>query len=201
MNILIIQGHPDDQSFTHSNALHTYETLRHDGMSVQIIDLAIADFDPVLRYGYRIHMKEQGFINQVQQKILWADHICFFFPVWWGAEPSILKGMIDRALMPSFAYERKGPLRVTGFLKGKKASLFMTADDPAYYHRRYGGIVTRWKRDILGLSGIKMAKVHIMGGARWVNDEKKRLAFMEQCYQQIKTFAVQPVNDNDPLVD
>ncbi|MCK8617391.1 NAD(P)H-dependent oxidoreductase [Fructobacillus sp. M158] len=199
MNILIIQGHPDDQSFTHSNALNSYETLRNDGMNVRIIDLAIADFDPVLRYGYRTHMQERGFIDQVQQKIDWADHICFFFPVWWGAEPSVLKGLIDRALTPGFAYERKGPLRVKGFLKGKEASLFMTSDDPGYYHRRYGGVVSRWRKDILGMSGIKLTKIMIMGGARWVNSEEKRLAYMERCSHQIQAVAYKGLEK--PMVD
>lgn len=199
MNILIIQGHPDDQSFTHANALHSYETLRNDSMNVQVIDLALVDFDPVLRYGYRLHMQDRAFIEQAQQKIAWADRICFFFPVWWGAEPSVLKGLLDRTLTPGFAYERKGPLRVKGFLKGKEASLYMTADDPAYYHKRYGGVVSRWRKDILGLSGIKLVKTMIMGGARWVVDQEKRLDYMERCSQQIQAYAYKDLEK--PMVE
>ncbi|MBS9335272.1 NAD(P)H-dependent oxidoreductase [Fructobacillus sp. M1-13] len=191
MNILIVQGHPDDQSFTHSNALNSYENLREDGMNVQIVDLAIADFDPILRYGYRAVMKDLTLVHQFQKKIDWADHICFFFPIWWGGEPALLKGMLDRVLMPGFAYERKGPLRIRGFLKGKKASLFMTADDPAYYHKRIGGIVSRWRRDILGITGMKLAKVMLLGGTRWVTDEAKRFEYMNRCSSQILAFALQ----------
>lgn len=194
MKILIIQGQPDDQSFAHANAMHSYEVLREDGVEVRFVDLAIDDFDPVLRYGYRARMESQSYIQEVQHKVAWADHICFFFPVWWGAEPFVLKGLIDRAFTPGFAYKRNGPLHVQGLLQGKEASLFLTSDDPAFFQRRYGGVVSHWKRDILGHAGIKLTKTMILGGDRWLNDEEERTDFIDRCSQEIEAMAVRDMH-------
>ncbi|MBS9338588.1 NAD(P)H-dependent oxidoreductase [Fructobacillus sp. M2-14] len=190
MNILIIQGHPDDQSFTHANAMHSYEHLVEEGMQVQFIDLAIADFDPVLRYGHRVRMPEMDYITKLQQKIAWADKLCFFFPIWWGAEPSVLKGMLDRVLTPGFAYRQPNFRNLEGLLQGRSADLFLTSDRPAYFQRRFGSIVTHWRRDILGRVGIKLQKTRILTGMCEMKDDRKKLAYMEECAQAIYRSAI-----------
>lgn len=163
-------------------------------MDVKFIDLAIDDFDPVLRYGYRVHMKDQEYITKAQQKIAWADQLCFFFPVWWGAEPSVLKGLLDRAFTPGFAYERRSRWNIKGLLNGKKASLYLTSDAPAFYHRRFGGVVSRWKHEVLGVTGIRLSKTMIMGGSHWIEDKDDRLRFMERCSEEIQAMAVRDSN-------
>ncbi|WP_225362854.1 NAD(P)H-dependent oxidoreductase [Apilactobacillus micheneri] len=102
MNILVIQGHPDIHSFTHDNAMNYYNVAKQLGHTVNLVDLSKAEFDPVLRYGYRKHMPNEKYIEYVQSLISESDHIAFFFPIWWAAEPSVLKGLLDRTLTPHF---------------------------------------------------------------------------------------------------
>ncbi|XIF20250.1 MAG: Hypothetical protein AJITA_00984 [Acetilactobacillus jinshanensis] len=103
MKTLIIQGSP------HKN--------------VTLVDLSKDKFEPVLRYGYRKHMKNESYPNKMQKLVKWANHLIFFFPIWWRAEPSILKGWIERVLTPGFAYHLKG-FFPTKLLKGERLKCF-----------------------------------------------------------------------------
>ena len=98
MKILVIQGSPDAASYSHELSLAYAEEARAAGNDVHMIDLATEDFDPNLRYGYRKHMEDESAPERYQELIAWADHLVFSFPIWWSAEPAILKGFIDRTL-------------------------------------------------------------------------------------------------------
>jgi putative NADPH-quinone reductase len=49
-----------------------------------VLELGKANFDPILRYGYAKRMPKDTFIERSQELIMWADHIVFAFPIWWG---------------------------------------------------------------------------------------------------------------------
>ena len=51
MKILVIQGSPDAESYSHQLASAYADEARVAGHDVRMIDLATEDFDPVLRYG------------------------------------------------------------------------------------------------------------------------------------------------------
>jgi putative NADPH-quinone reductase len=40
-----------------------------------------------------------------QEAILWAEHLVFAYPIWWGGAPALLKGFVDRAFLPGFAFK------------------------------------------------------------------------------------------------
>ena len=96
MKILVIQGSPDAASYSQELASAYAEEASRAGHDVRTIDLATEDFDPNLRYGYRQHMEDESAPQRYQELIAWADHLVFSFPIWWSAEPAILKGFIDR---------------------------------------------------------------------------------------------------------
>lgn len=162
LKILIIQGSPDDQSLSHANADNFYQRAQELDFQVDMVDLSKDDFDPVLRFGYRQHMPDERYPDAVQEKISWADCLVFFFPVWWAAEPAVLKGWLDRVLTPGFAYQYKN-FKVNRFLTGKSAYLFVSCHAPAFYYRLPGSLIWRWKRQILGYVGIKVLGVKILG--------------------------------------
>ncbi|CAK8054461.1 NAD(P)H-dependent oxidoreductase [Eupransor demetentiae] len=184
MKILVIQGSPDAGSFNHANALNYVEKAKQAGHEVELVDLAEADFDPVLRYGYRKHMEDESFPDSVQQKMIWADHWTIFFPVWWASEPSVLHGLLERTLTPHVAYQYK---KVTDMLpaklfKGKTADLLITSRGPAFYTRYFAGVVGRWRNGILGYCGVKLKQVKIMGMMHKPKDtDARRKAFIETC--------------------
>ena len=62
-------------------------------------------------------------------KVAWADHIIFQFPLWWFSMPAILKGWFDRILVKGFAYD-VGKVFNDGLLSGKSASLVVSTQSP-----------------------------------------------------------------------
>ncbi|WEV41343.1 NAD(P)H-dependent oxidoreductase [Bifidobacterium sp. ESL0682] len=182
MNILVIQGSPDPQSMS-AGLAHAYMSKAKElGHHVEIIDLSQEpDFDPVLRYGYRRHMADETLPNRWQQQVKWANHLAFFFPVWWTAEPSILKGWIERVFTPRVAYRHvDGKLLEEGLLKGRTASITTSCQGPAVYIRMPGTLVTRWKHFILRNCGIKLVHVDVLGNMDSHKDTPERRKAYEQ---------------------
>ena len=162
MKILVIQGSPDVASYSQELASAYAEEASRAGHEVRTIDLATEDFDPNLRYGYRQHMEDESAPQRYQELIAWADHLVFSFPIWWSAEPAILKGFIDRTFTPRFAY-RFADGKSEAKLTGKTAALILTSRASALIYRLFGGPVTRWKHMILGFVGIRLTDTFILG--------------------------------------
>ena len=104
MKILVINGHPDKESYCQAIFQTIVETIDSNRHELKVISLNEEDFDPVLRYGYRKRMKEDSFIRRSQELIQWAEHFIFVYPIWWSSMPSLMKGWIDRVFTPGIAY-------------------------------------------------------------------------------------------------
>ena len=74
MKILVINGHPDPESFCQAIFQTIVENIDLNRHELEVINLNEEDFDPVLRYGYRKRMEEDSFILRSQELIHWADH-------------------------------------------------------------------------------------------------------------------------------
>ncbi|MBS9335989.1 NAD(P)H-dependent oxidoreductase [Fructobacillus papyrifericola] len=187
MKLLVIQGHPDAQSFTHANAENYIEAAKAAGHEVQVIDLAKEDFDPILAYGYRQHMEDESQPKHYQELIKEADELAIFYPVWWAAEPAILKGFFDRTFTPGFAYHYESPTKIQHLLKGKTAKLFVTSRGPAWYTKSiFGSAVYRMKSLVLGFAGIKVKKTLVLGNMNTKKDVlENRQAFIEDCAKEV----------------
>src|SRR5690606_20388316 len=56
--------------------------------------------------------------------------------IWWGTMPSLLKGFLDRVLMPGFAFRHaENAFGYEGLLGGRSAHLITTMDTPALVYR------------------------------------------------------------------
>ena len=134
-NILIINGHPDKESFCFALA-ESYkmgaDVAKSNCKLVHLIDL---DFNPILTFGYRKISELEPDLVQMQQDILWADHLVFVYPNWWSTFPALLKGFIDRVFVPNFAFKyRENSPFWDKLLKGKTARLIVTMDTPKWYY-------------------------------------------------------------------
>ncbi|ULQ59254.1 NAD(P)H-dependent oxidoreductase [Brucepastera parasyntrophica] len=162
MNILVINGHPDRESFVSALFKKYADGIDKKKHAVELLDLSSMKFDPVLRFGYRKRMEPDEEIEHSQKLIQWADHFVFFFPIWFGMIPSLLKGWFERTLTPGIAYNMKG-YKVIKHLKGKTAHLVFTCQSPVIYQRITGNLELKMVKRLLWFSGIKTVKVDRLG--------------------------------------
>lgn len=128
MPTLVIDGHPDAQSFGAALA-QRYVESHPDATLLPLRDL---EFDPHLRGGYRVRTELEPDLARAWSLIQDATHVVVFTPVWWGSTPALLKGFFDRILLPRRAFEYRGNLPV-GLLKGRTGRLIVTTDSPWWY--------------------------------------------------------------------
>lgn len=161
-NILIINGHPDGESFCSALADAYIEGAMNHPVQIRRMDLGSMHFEPILKYGYRQRIELEPDLIEAQELIRRADHLVFVYPTWWGTLPAILKGFIDRVFLPGFAfkYRENSPLW-DKLLAGKSAHVIVTMDTPRWYNRfiyhRAGHNVM--KRNILQFCGITPVRI------------------------------------------
>ena len=180
MNILVINGHPDKESFVSALFEKYVENLDKNKHKVNVLELSSMKFDPVLRFGYRKRMEPDEEIEKSQELIKWANHIVFFYPIWYETVPSLLKGWLERVLTPGVAYNIDG-LKLTRHLKGKTAHLIFTSMGPVILQRLTGNLELKSVKRVLTFCGIKVNKVDRLGNVVQIFAKlEKREKFMEK---------------------
>jgi NAD(P)H dehydrogenase (quinone) len=180
--ILIINGHPDKESFCNSLAESYKKGADSTGANSKLVNVYDLKFNPILNQGYRLITELEPDLLEIQQDILNADHLVLVYPNWWGTYPALLKGFIDRVFLPGFAFKylEKSPLPAK-LLKGKTARLIVTMDTPAWYYflvnRRPGH--NSMKIGILGFSGIKPVRISSFSPIK-SSDDKKRKQWLKE---------------------
>ena len=174
--ILVILGHPANESFCGALVDSYVEGAKAAGNEVQRISLGLLSFDPVLHNGYAKIQELEPDLVTAQDAITWAQHLVFVYPIWWGAMPALLKGFIDRIFLPGFAFNyREGSQFWDRLLSGRSAHLLVTMDTPPWYFRwvyRMPGH-NQMKRTILEFSGIKPVTVSSFGPIKGSSQQKR----------------------------
>lgn len=98
--VLVLDGHPDGTSLCSALAAAAAETARARGGEVRVMQLSAMDFDPNLAHGYNSRMDHEPDIAAFLDAVRWCDTFILVHPLWWGAAPAKLKGLIDRAFLP-----------------------------------------------------------------------------------------------------
>ena len=131
MNVLLVNGHPDQGSFSDAIASVYAGAARDAGYSVQEVAVRELKFDPVLRGGFHSSRPLEAEIKVQQDLIRWCDHLIIVTPNWWGSAPALLKGYIDRVFLPGFAvrYESRFPY-AEPLLRGHSARVIYTENAP-----------------------------------------------------------------------
>ncbi|MBC9813001.1 NAD(P)H-dependent oxidoreductase [Crocinitomicaceae bacterium CZZ-1] len=171
--ILIINGHPDKESFNFALA-NAYKTgalaAGHEVQEIIVRDLV---FNPNLQFGYRKRTDLEPDLLDAREKITWANHMIIIYPVWWGSVPAMLKGFLDRVLLPGFAFKkRENSVWWDKFLTNKSARIICTMDQPSWYYRLvYARPSTNaMKKATLEFCGIKPVRVTSIGPIRLSKD-------------------------------
>lgn len=189
MNILYINGHPNAESF-HTAIQKSYLEGVKEAHNVRVIELGKANFDPILRYGYAKRMPRDPFIEKSQEDLLWADHIVFAFPVWWGDGPALLKGWIDRVMTPGITYNLDG-MKIHRLLQGKTADLLVTMRGVRPLAWLFGNhAVNVFTFNVFGLTGIKKKRTLVLdfvGLLPKIDTEKRRARYLKRVRRQAQS--------------
>ena len=163
MKILIVLGHPNENSFTHAIAETAARSLESSGHEVIVRDLYREKFHPCLP---TIEIPQQGKVDEKVQpycdEIQGADGIIIVHPNWWGQPPAIVKGWVDRVFRPGVAYhflENDGGEGIpVGLLKARFALVFNTSNTPREREMSVFGdpLETVWKNCIFSLCGVNV---------------------------------------------
>lgn len=163
--ILLVDGHPDPDRgrFVHALADAYADAATGSGHEVTRIELATLAF-PMLRSRaeWMDHAPAPA-IAAAQAEIGRADHIVFFYPLWLGDMPALLKAFLEQVARPGFAIgEGRMPKPL---LRGRSARLVVTMGMPAFFYRFYYGAhsVRSFKRNILKLAGIDPVASSLVG--------------------------------------
>lgn len=167
--ILIINGHPNQESFNFAVQTAYKKGALSGSNEVQEINLAMLDFNPNLTVGYRAKQALEPDLQLAQKKIQWADHIVWIYPLWWGMMPAGLKGFLDRTFLPGFAFKyRNNSDRWDKLLTGRTTEIICTIDYPIWYFKWFlgeGGVKVMRKM-VLDFCGLKTTKTTYLGPIR-----------------------------------
>jgi putative NADPH-quinone reductase len=183
--ILIIQGHPDGSSSHLCHALsEAYARgARSAGHVVETIDVGQLDF-PLLRSKSDW---DKGKLPQSlmapQLAIKNAEHLVFFFPLWLGGMPALLKGFLEQIMRPAVGLFADGETRPGRPLSGRSARIVITMGMPATLYRWYfrAHSLKALKRSILGFVGVAPVRNTLVGAVETM-DAGRRAPWIERLH-------------------
>lgn len=176
--IVVIDGHPDPAGAHLIDALaEAYAEGALAGRHhVERIAVARLDF-PVLRTASDFQSgTPPPAIAECQQKIVAADHWAFFYPLWLGDMPALLKAFLEQTFRPTIATPsgRRGRFGQP-LVRNVSARIVVTMGMPALAYRLYyrQHSVKSLERNVLNFAGVRPVRVTFHGGVEATSDRRR----------------------------
>ena len=174
MKTLIILAHPSKYGFARRVAQEYAKGAKEKGLEVEFLDLYQEENrQDFLNFEDIKKMPLDSTVARMQEKITLADELVFSFPLWWFAEPAILKNFWDKNMAARFAYHYVDGKPV-GLLHGKTARVFITSDGPKLLHwLLLNPVKTVWWLARLRFCGIQLKSFVLFDNMRKRSEENK----------------------------
>lgn len=176
-NVFIWVGHPRAGSFNHALAEAYARGARESGADVRVQALSDMTFSTdFMGYDGQPAALEPD-LKAWQDNLVWADHVVFITPYWWGGLPAQAKAVLDRALSPGFAFKyHKQGMGWDKLLTGRTGDIFITSDTPPFWDRWVYGQPGRkvLTRLVYKFVGIKPRVVKQIGRIQGSSDSKRQ---------------------------
>ena len=108
MRALVLYCHPRPDSYTAAVRDVILSELDEAGAEYRLRDLYEEGFEPVLsataHAAYEDKARNQRGIETHVADLEWCDTLVFVYPTWWYGLPAMLKGWLDRVLVPGVAF-------------------------------------------------------------------------------------------------
>jgi len=137
----------------------------------------------VLHRGYKVAQELEHDLQAARRDILWAGHLVFVYPLWWGAMPALLKGFVDRVFTPGFGFQFESERSYIWrrLLHGRSARLIVTMDGPPLLIRLlYQNPGIHMMRDMtLEFCGVSPVGVTLLGSVKRATRARRLLWKMD----------------------
>ena len=142
MRVAVILAHPNPDSFAHELARRAAVGLVAGGHDVELVDLHALGFRAAMSTEEReAYHSESPILDPIVQEhadlVRSADTLVFVYPTWWSGLPAILKGWLERVLVPGVGFrfdERSGKIR-PGLTNVRRLIGISTYGSPRWYVR------------------------------------------------------------------
>ena len=119
MKALVVIAHPCSDSFSHVAAGRAVDGLREAGHDVDTIDLYAEGFRTAMSREERFAYETDDPILDPQvaahaELLKTSEILVFVYPTWWSGLPAILKGWLERVMVPGVGFtfdEKSGKVR------------------------------------------------------------------------------------------
>jgi len=118
MQVVVVLAHPNADSFCHALAQRTVAGLTAGGHHVELLDLCAlgvsAAMSPPEHAAYHGDTPIlDPLIQQHARLVQAADVLVFVYPTWWSSTPAVLKGWLERVMVPgvAFVFNKDGKVR------------------------------------------------------------------------------------------
>lgn len=179
--ILILDAHPgkSQSHFIHALAKAYAAAAEEAGHQVRTIALSGLDFPLLREPADWLEGEPPAAIASAQGDIAWAEHLVILYPLWLGDVPALLKGFLEQALRPGFAFDYGKKGMPKKLLKGRSARVVVTMGMPALFYRLVYGAhsVKSLERNILKFVGFAPVERTLVGQ---VEDDGQREDALEE---------------------
>ena len=108
MRALVVYCHPDPGSFNAAICSLVCAKLREAGAELRLRNLYAENFQPVLSqkewHDYLDPALNTVTVTWDVESLRWCDTLIFIYPTWWYGPPAMLKGWLDRVMVPEVAF-------------------------------------------------------------------------------------------------
>ncbi|WP_250254668.1 NAD(P)H-dependent oxidoreductase [Chryseobacterium sp. Marseille-Q3244] len=164
--IVVINGHPNQNSFNSVIAESYINSAITSGAEVRYIAIGKLNFNPNLQFGYQQRMELEPDLVKALEDIQWSEHQVWIHPVWWLGMPAVMKGFFDRAFLPGIVFKTNKKGSSEGLLNAKSARIITTAGDlslKAYKEEYQSSGLIQLKKGILEYCGISSIQDDFIG--------------------------------------
>ncbi|QBF30687.1 NAD(P)H-dependent oxidoreductase [Thalassococcus sp. S3] len=168
MRALVVYSHPREGSFNAAIRDLVLDKLQAAGAEIRLIDLYKSGFDPRLT-SHELDIYEDTSMNthhiaEQVDALRWCDTLIFVYPTWWYGLPAMLKGWLDRIMVPGIAFlmpDEANPDIRPGLTHVKRLAVFTTCG------------ASWWLTRLVGAPG----KRTLLRGVRFICAKRCKTAF------------------------
>ncbi|WP_185146543.1 NAD(P)H-dependent oxidoreductase [Chryseobacterium bernardetii] len=175
--IVVINGHPAQESFNTAIAESYISSGVASGAEVRYVAIGQLNFNPNLQSGYQQRMELEPDLIKALEDIQWSEHQVWIHPVWWLGMPAIMKGFFDKAFLPGIAFKSNKKGNSEGLLNAKSARIITTAGDlslKVYEEEYHSSGLIQLKKGILEYCGVSSVESHFIGPLYELTENDRR---------------------------